>query len=209
MNDVLTTLTDYVHEHWIKFLTGAFFMGLGWLIGKWRARVNWTKKEFLDRLNVSLNVFHEGKLLIRTILEESCREIFLNTVAVDTIATAAYKTTEDDPILPLPDGDYWYYLNAVLNEVSERFALGQLKRAVGEPVRQETFLICLTSECAGTMRTRKVRAMLVQKKILQNLPKDEPQYESPTHATRWKTLQKLSAEFVMHPQKFIEVEICL
>ena len=59
------------------------------------------------------------------------------------------------------------------------------------------------------MRTRKVRAMLVQTKILQNLPKEEPKYESPTPATRWKTLQKLAAEYVMHPQKFIEVEICL
>ena len=55
-------------------------------------------------------------LLIRTLLEKSCEEIFLNKVAVETIVAAARKTTERNPLLPLPKEDYWYYLNAVLNE---------------------------------------------------------------------------------------------
>jgi hypothetical protein len=70
-------------------------------------------------------------------------------------------------------------------------------------------VMCLTSESAGEVRTRKIRAMMIQKDLLLNLPKDEPKFENPTHATRWKTLQYLAAQFQKTPYKFREVEICV
>ena len=80
---------------------------------------------------------------------------------------------------------------------------------MGQTVACETYLIFLTSECAGSARTRKVRAMLVQKKLLENLPAEPPTFEAESHTTRWKTLQFLSQEAKRAPHKFIEVEICL
>lgn len=209
MNDFLSAVSDYLHDHWIKFVTAGGFMAVGWVLGKRRARSEWRKKEFLSRLNISLNVLRDGKLMIRTIIEKSCDEIFLNSVAVDTVMTAARKTTPDDPILPLPEKEYWYYLNAVLNEVSEKFALGQMKRDVGQPVEKCLYLLCLTCECSGEMKTRKVRAMLVRKATLENLPAEQPQLESPTHATRFKTLHQLAAAWRAAPHRFLEMEICV
>lgn len=209
MQDVLDTLLDYLHEHWIKFITAGCLMGIGWVFGRHRARNDWQKKEFFGRLNVSLNSFQNGALLIRTIIEKSCADVFLNDIATETITAAARATTETDPILPLPKDDYWYYLNAVLNEIAEKFALGQIQRDLGRPVAAEKYLICLTSECAGAIRTRKVRAMLIQKKLLEHLPEKAPKFESPTHSTRWQTLHILAKEWKANPHKFLEIEICL
>ena len=208
-HQILEALFEKLHSHWVQMMTGAALMVLGWYFGKRRAKADWKKRDFFDRLNVSLNSFHDGKLLIRTILEKSCQEIMLNTVAVEAIIQAAKKTTEKDPVLPLPEVDYWYYLNAVLNEVAEKFSQGQMQRDLGYPVRSDRYLLCLTSEVAGDLRTHKVRAMLVQKSALTNLPKVPPQLESPHHKTRWGTLQPLAAEYAKSPYKFLELEICL
>ena len=209
MEQILKAITEWLDDNWLKFLTGLLLASAGWFLGQWRARRKWQKKEFLDRLNVSMNTIQDGRLLIRTVLEKSCREIFLNDLAVAAVTDASQKTTEGDPTLPLPKDDYWYYLNSVLNEVGEQFAAGQIRRDMGQNVTREAYLICLTSECAGAARTRKVRAMLVQKKLLENLPAEPPTLEAESHTTRWKTLQFLSLEMQSAPHKFIEVEICL
>ena len=166
MQDLIRALLEQLEDHWVKFVTAALFMGIGWFFGKRRARSEWQRKEFLDRLNVSLTTISEGTLRIRTIIEKSCRDVFLNVVAAEAINAAARKTTEENPILPLPEGDYWYYLNAVLNEIAEKFAAGQIKRDLGLPVETARYLICLTCERAGAMRTQKVRAMMVRRSLL-------------------------------------------
>ena len=209
MNALLESILEYVREHWIEVLLGAALAVSGWYLGKRRARTVWRKREFLDRLNISLNVIEGDRLLIRTLIEKSCAEIFLNAIAVDTVNAASRQTSEDSPLLPLPEDDYWYYLNAVLNEVSEKFADGQIRRDMGLPVHRQTYLICLTSECAGAIRSRKVRAMVIQKQRLESLPAETPTFERPSHSVRWRTLQQLAAEYRQHPHKFMEVEICL
>lgn len=209
MDQILEAITDWLEDNWIKFLTGLFIMGVGWFLGQRRAKSNWQKKEFLDRLNVSLNTIDQKTLLIRTILEKSCKDVFLNDVAVARILETSGQTSEADPTLPLPEADYWYYLNSVLNEVSEQFAEGQLRRDMGMPVTVRKYLICLTSECAGELKTRKIRAMLIQRDLLQSLPEEQPQLESPHHVTRWQTLQKLAKLRVSHPYRFLEIEICM
>lgn len=207
--DVVEVLVDQVQGHGVKVATALVLMAVGWWLGSRRARHEWRKKEFLNRLNVSLNTLTGGKLLIRTILEKSNSEIFLNSLASETVVQAARKTSEQDPLLPLPKDDYWYYLNSILNEIAEKFAAGTLKRDMGLPVSSERYVVCLTCESAGDLRTRKVRAMVIQKKVLQKLPAEPPQFESPQHATRWKTLQQLAAELQRNPHRFLEMEICL
>ena len=51
-------------------------------------------------------------------LEKDLLSVLLNRVAVDEVLAAVAKTTEEDPVLPLPEEDAWYLLNGVLNEVS-------------------------------------------------------------------------------------------
>ena len=209
MDQILEALTDWLQDNWIKFLTGLFIMAVGWFFGQRRAQASWKKKEFLDRLNVSLNAIDDGTLLIRTVLEKSCKDVFLNDVAVAAIRDASGKTSEADPTLPLPESEYWYYLNSVLNEVAEQFSEGQLRRDMGLLVTVKRYLICLTSECAGELKTRKVRAMLIQSTLLDALPEEQPKLESPHHTTRWDTLQKLAKLRKSNPYRFLEIEICI
>jgi hypothetical protein len=209
LRQIFDVVSDTLHDHWIKFATAALIAAVSWLLGRRRARAEWTRREFFDRLNISLNAIRDGTLTIRTIAEESCLEVFLNSVAVSSLVDAAHHTTLEDPLLELREHDYWYYLNAVLNKVAEKFGDGQIRRDMGLPVTTARYVVCLTSESAGEVRTRKIRAMLIQKSLLLNLPNEEPKYESPTHATRWKTLKYLATQFQRTPHKFREVEICV
>ena len=207
MDEILQTVWKHLHDKIVGVLIAALFTGVGWYWGKRKAEAKWQRHEFFDRLNVSLNTILDGTLQIRTILEKGCAEVFLNSAATETIIALSRQTTANDSIIPLPKDEYWFYLNSVLNEVAEKFALGQIKRDLGLSVSGERYLICLTNECSGEMKTRKLRAMLIQKKLLTHLPTEQPKLESPHHSTRWKTLTQLAAEYQKNPSRFLEMEI--
>ena len=209
MREIIDALVEHGTDHWIKVATGLVLMAAGWFFGRYRAKTAWKKREFLDRLHVSLNSIRDGKLRIRTILEKRCEDVFLNSVAAATITAAAEKTTADDAIIPLPEKDYWYYLNDVLNEISEKFALGQLQADIGQPVKATTYVITLTCESGGPVRTRKIRAMLIRKELLTKLPSKMPALESKYHITRWNVLRQLAKAYETTPHRFLEMELCL
>ena len=209
IDQLVQTLFDYVKDHAVKLITGLVLMAIGWYLGHRRASADWKKQEFLDRLNLSLNSIDDGTLKIRTLSEKRCEEVFLNSAAAETVKKVARKTTGANPILPIPVTENWYYLNAVLNDVSEQFAAGFLKRDMGGKVTSATYLIVLTCEAEGEMKTRKIRAMVIQKSLLGNLPIEMPTLQSPHHETRWKTLQFLAAEYLRDPARFLEVELAV
>ncbi len=230
MDGLIDSVIAYLREHWIELLVAALSAMAGWFFGKRRACAEWRRREFYDRLNISLSSLVEGKLLIRTLIEKRCEEVFLNHVASETVINAARRTTEADPFLHLPDDDYWYYLNAVLNEVSEKFSEGTIRRDIRGEGNSERYAICLTSEAAGKVRTRKVCAMVVKVSLLDALsssplqvenpahttgelkggsPELQIALESPTHTTRLDTLRLMAIARKTHPQRFIEVEICV
>ena len=206
---LLAFVGDLVREHWPAVVFWLVGIALGAWWGRWRAARQWERKEFLNRLNVSLTSIAEGVLRIRTLLEKDAQDVFLNRVAVDKIHQAADHTTEADPLLPLGKDDAWYLLNAVLNELSERFAPGLLRQDMGADVKSARYLICLTYEVAGAVRTRKVRAMVVQRRLLEELPDTMPQLESPSHETRWDTLRALKAAYETRRHLFLEVELAV
>ena len=69
------------------------------------------------------------------------------------------------------------------------------------------YLICLTNECDGDIRTRKLRAMVVRRELLLKLPDEPPAFESPHHSIRWQTLQHLQQRHRQEPWRFLEVEL--
>ena len=77
----------------------SFVAGRWW--GKYQAKKQWRKKQFLGRIIVSLNSFTDGWLKIRTIFERSLEEVFLNPVAIDKVRAASLRTTVDNPLLPI------------------------------------------------------------------------------------------------------------
>ena len=207
MQNLIAAFNDLITDHWVKFVTAAAFTAIGWLVARWRADREWKKREFFNRLNISLNSISDGTLRIRTISEKLCSDIFLNRVAVDRLISSAQQTEKDQPIIPVARADSWFYLNSVLNELSEQFAEGLLRREAGLPHKAVRYLICLTNECDGEIRTRKIRAMVIQKELLLALPDEQPKLESPNHSIRWKTLKHMQARYAQQPWQFLEAEV--
>lgn len=208
MNPLIEAAIEYLSENWPRLITLLIAAVASFFAGR-AAQSRWKKRDFLHRLNVSLTTLDAGTLRIRTLLEMDCDEIFLNPSASKEVVKLARKTTVKDPILPIPKDDCWQYLNAILNEVSERFAEGQIKRDLCLPVERGDYVLCLTREAAGNVRTQKLRCIIVRKSLLSNVPEEQPKFESPTHITRWETLQILSQQFSQNPHRFLEMEICL
>src|SRR5687768_6038994 len=168
----------------------SFVVGRYW--GRYRAYREWHRKEFLGRVIVSLNIFADGFLKIRTVMERSLEEVFLNQVAIDKVTAAAWRCTPESPILPIARDDRWYLLNFVLNAVAEHFAAGQIRQDAGEKVTVVRYALFLTAELVGDERIRKVRAMLVRQEHLTNFPYPDslPKLENAWHEDRIKTLRK-------------------
>ncbi|MBA4062248.1 MAG: hypothetical protein C0501_00815 [Isosphaera sp.] len=189
--------------------TATFFAGRWW--GRYKANRQWAAKEFLDRVTVSLNVFADGFLKIRTVLERSVDEVFLNRVAADLVSSAARAATVDAPVLVLPKDDRWYVLNFVLNAVAEQFVAGHIRRDAGQPVTAVRYALFLTCELVGDERIRKVRAMLVRADLLADFPYRDalPRLESPWHEDRVKTLRQAADLYRTEPDNFLLLEACV
>ena len=187
----------------------SFFIGRYW--GWYKAHREWHSKEFMTRVTVSLNIFDAGILKIRTVMERSLEEVFLNQVAIDKVLSAAKKCTPDQPMLPIPKEDRWYLLNFALNAVAEHFAAGQIKLDAGQPVVKVRYALFLTCEVVGDERIRKVRAMLIKQDHLMNFPYPDtlPILENPWHVDRIKTLRIAAATFAREPDDFLTLEVCV
>ena len=189
--------------------TATFFAGRWW--GRYKASRQWHAKEFLDRVIVSLNIFADGFLKIRTVLERSVEEVFLNRLAIDKVEAACRKTTLDNPIMPIEQKDRWFLLNFVLNAVAEHFVSGNIRQDAGQPVNVVKYALFLTCELVGEERIRKIRAMLVRVDVLENFPYEDsmPKLENPWHADRIKTLRVAAALYKKEPDHFLTLEVCV
>ncbi|MDB4759866.1 hypothetical protein OAG34_01485 [bacterium] len=207
MRQILNSLLEYLSGNWPELIWIIIVAGCASYYAGRRSRARWKQRDFLDRLNVSLTSIDNGVLKIRTLFETDVDAVFLNGVASSQVVALAKKTTPTDPFIPIAKDDVWYYLNPVLNEISERFSLGYLQADAGRAVTSEQYLLCLTCERAGSVRTQKIRGMVVRKSLLEALPEEEPTYESPSHATRWITLQQMLERYRERPEDFLIIEL--
>ncbi len=206
---------EYTKRIVVTVLVAASTSGVTFLATWWwarrQARRQWFAKEFLDRIIISLNIFADGHLKIRTVLERSLDEIFLNRLAVSKVWAAARATTVENPVMPIAKEDRWFLLNFVLNAVAEQFVAGHIKRDAGLPVTVVTYALFLTCELVGDERIRKVRAMLIRKDLLENFPYPDtmPALENPWHADRIKTLRAAAELYKKEPDNFLMLEVCV
>jgi hypothetical protein len=185
----------------------SFVAGRWW--GRYQAGRQWRKKQFLGRINVSLNSLTDGWLKIRTVFERSLEEVFLNPVAIDMVRAAALRTTVDNPLLPIARQDRWYLLNFVLNAVAEHFSSGLIRFDAGQSLKPVTYLLFLTSEVVGEDRIRKVRAMLLRKDLVESFPYADtmPKLEQEWHDVRVLTLRRAVELYQKEPDNFLPIEI--
>lgn len=190
-------------------LTAAAAFVFGRYYGRWKARREWESKEFLHRVIVSLNIFKDGYLKIRTVMERSLDELFLNPIAIETVQHAARACTEADPIMYIPKKDRWFVLNFVLNAVAEHLVEGNVRLDAGLPVTVVKYSLFLTCEVVGDERIRKVRAMMIRTELLENFPygnEELSRFENPWHKDRIRTLQKAAEVFKKEPDLFLTLE---
>lgn len=206
---------EYVKRIIITVLVAATTSAATFLFTWWwarrRAYRQWHAKEFLDRIIVSLNIFADGFLKIRTVMEKSLDEIFLNKVAIAKVNAAARATAVDKPVMPIPKEDRWFLLNFVLNAVAEHFVTGHIRQDAGQPVTVVRYALFLTCELVGEERIRKVRAMLVKEELLADFPYQDsmPKLEREWHADRIKTLRHAAALYKSEPDNFLMLEVCV
>ena len=108
-----------------------------------RRQYDWRRRRFTQQVNFSLTtpVGRDGSetLLLRTLLEESAANVWLNEFGVRRVLKAARLTTLEMPFLRiLRRHDRDLVLNAVLNVLSERFSDAFLARA-------QALYVCLPS----------------------------------------------------------------
>jgi hypothetical protein len=187
----------------------SFFVGRYW--GWYKARREWRNKEFLNRVIVSLNIFDQGTLKIRTVMERSLEEVFLNTIAIEKVLTAAKACTATQPMLPIAPEDRWYLLNFALNAIAEHFAPGQIRLDAGQPVVKVNYVVFLTCEVVGEERIRKIRAMMIRREHLESFPYPDtlPTLENPWHEDRIKTLRLAAQVYQQSPDQFLSLEVCV
>jgi hypothetical protein len=130
-------------------------------------------------------------------------------VAIEKVRSASLRTTADNPLLPLAKEDRWYLLNFVLNAVAERFSGDVMHYDAGQPLRPVTYMLFLTCEVLGDDRIRKVRAMLLRKDLLEDLPLSSglPRLEQHWHSDRISTLRRAAELYKKEPDNFLPIEI--
>ena len=79
---IVTTIVVSAVTSLAAFLFGRYY-------GRYKARREWMSKEFFNRVIVSLNIFADGYLKIRTVMEDSIETVFLNRIAIDKVLDAA------------------------------------------------------------------------------------------------------------------------
>jgi len=176
----------------LKTYGPAIGLGLTWggiVLAWWRRRASWKRKSFIRQINFSLNDVRDGTLVLRTLLEDDAKKVWLNDYGVALVLEAASRTTVGQPFVSMrtPE-DQGYVLRAALNVLSERFAELHLARTLGLPVRGAEYVFGLTCEKYGNIRTQKLRVIIAKPELLDSLfgpsatwtiPQDTPADELP------------------------------
>jgi len=196
--NVLWEVIDYARQN-IGFGTLgmlATWCGIAWVW--YRKRADWSRKEFLRQINFSVSYVADGKLVIRTLLETSAQQVWLNDRGVQQIIRAAARTTPTQPFIRLADpGDMAFLYRAVLNVLSEKFADAFLAQGMDLPAQFATYRFAVTCERFADMRTLKIRVLLIRDEDLQMTFADGNPVEVPSayYAPRLQALREMAKLF--------------
>jgi hypothetical protein len=178
-----------------------------------RARLAWTKRHFLTRVNFSVNYVEGGFLRIRTLREVDITQVLLNNEhGIRMLMRAARRTTLQKPFLELPPNDAWIVLNAILNELSEQCATGFLARSMGAPAATGSYLFGITCEKDRSIRMNKLRVMVIEKSLLERIHElDYLEFEQPSHRVRYQTLNRMREIYLDEARRhnLMEVELAV
>jgi hypothetical protein len=182
---------DMLRGHLAAFLVGIICT---WLAQR-AARAAFTRRDFLHRVNFSLNYVENNELRIRTLKESDVDQIILdNRHGRNVVLKAARNARGSDqaPFLDLPEDCGWLVLNAILNEISEEFSAGHLAKSMGLPSRSCWYVFGATCEWDDDVKMRKIRVMVVAEELLKTIDSFSLlKFQYPGHHVRYRTLLKM------------------
>jgi hypothetical protein len=187
-------LLEILRERMLSVLVAVFTATAVGVWTYWRAKIAFALRQFLHRVNFSLN-YVDGKFLrFRTLQESDLRDVLLNNRhAVGLVTAAASHATLEQPILQFSKSDAWVVLNSVLNELSEQFAAGFLAKSMGLPTRSEWYVFALTCEKDPDVRINKVRVLVAAESLLDKIEElTDLQFEVEHHRIRRNTLVSMA-----------------
>ena len=196
MNDLLQwlrTLADHPWVHLAWTYGGPLVTALAAaLLAYWAAWRRFTARDFLYRVNFSLNFVENNQLHLRTLKESDIDQIILNNKHGRNMllkAARAARSSAKTPFLDLTPEDTFLVLNAILNELSESFAAGALARSMGRPVQAKWYVFGVTCEWDDEVKNRKIRVMIIAEDLLEKLDRlPTLEYQHPWHHVRHETL---------------------
>jgi hypothetical protein len=196
--DVAQPVIDFVRQY-----GGALSLAFTWGAFAWfylAKRSDWSRKQFLSQVNFSLNYMSAGRLVMRTLVEVSAQNVWMNDLGVRTVRRAASRTTADQPFVKLADeSDMNFVYRAVLNVLSEKFADAYLAESMGLPVESSEYRFAITMERYSDIRTLKLRVLLVSTRDLENVFAPNPPegngvgVHNDLYRSRLQTLQAMHA----------------
>ena len=182
----------------VQNFEGVLAVGISWLavgLAYWRKKRQWETRSFLQQVNFSLNLVREDTLCLRTLAEHTALDVWLSEVAVQEVLAAARRTTLEQPFLSLPnDDDMGYVKRGILNVLSQQFASAFVAEAVGGETERGEFVLGITCEKYGSVRTQKLRVMVIERSVLESRFVEgghptEVGLEVPQHSDRLTTLR--------------------
>jgi trehalose/maltose hydrolase-like predicted phosphorylase len=206
---IVNMVGDFFRDYWEQAVTLVTLSIV--LATYWRARSVWKSRDFMTRVNFSLNYVEGGRLKIRTLAEMDINQILLgNDHGKRVVLHSASRTTVEKPILRLPEKDAWLVLNSILNELSERFAEGYVAESMGIPTRSARYLFTVTCEKHPDVRMNKIRVMIVEKSLLMKIDELEGlDVERKSHHVRYETLKTMQKLYLdeAYQHAFMEIEL--
>jgi hypothetical protein len=159
-----------------------------------RARYLWRRRQFLTRINFSLNFYEDGTLRFRTVRENDLAHALLENAHAIRLLLRTARSKRPGPFLLFNREEAWTILNTLLNELSALFAEGFVAKSMGLPTRSEWYTIGLTCEKSDVLKTTKIRVMIIPKRLLMDLDKFDAatvKFEQPHHHIRLDTLKEM------------------
>ena len=184
---------DFLENNWEPLATLVTLIVV--IATYWKSRSTWKARDFMTRVNFSLNYVEDNTLKIRTLREADIRHILLgNQHGRKVVLRCARRTNLEKPFLQLPKKDAWIVLNSILNEISEQFAEGFLAAAMGAPIRIATYVFGITCERHSDVRMNKIRVMIIEKSLLEKIDAlGKLRFELEHHHVRLDTLKRMQA----------------
>lgn len=186
----MDTIFTWLSENWLKFISFLTFLTV--VPAYLRARYLWRKRQFLTRINFSLNFMDGNTLRFRTIRENDVAHALLNNAHAIRVLFKAVRGERSGAFLLFDKEDAWTILNTLLNELSSQLAEGYFARSMGMPTRSEWYKIGLTCEKHGDLKTTKIRVMMIPTKLLDEIDQlSDVQFEAKHHHIRLTTLKEM------------------